>query len=149
MPERSEVADTFVLQDGIITFVRAFGLLQPGQTPCGQPIPVSEAHALGELDRDGPLSQQELGKRLRLEKSTMSRLVGQLEARGWLHRSKHQDDGRAVWLELSADGRQAAGELAAARAAKFAGLLDQIAVEDRQTVLTSLRILSEALRGHP
>lgn len=137
--------DVLALQNRIIAFVRAFDLHQPDRTPCGQSVPVSEAHALGELDRDGPLSQQDLCARLRLEKSTVSRLVGQLEARGWLSRARRDGDGRLVWLELTAAGRAAAEQLATARAAKFARLLDNIPLEHRQTVLNSLAILSEAL----
>jgi DNA-binding MarR family transcriptional regulator len=148
MSEQVLMADTLVLQDRLVAFVRAFGLHQPDQTPCGQLIPVSEAHALGELDRDGPLTQQELGARLQLEKSTVSRLVSQLASRGWLTRGKRGADARVWWVELTAPGRQAAGELAGARAAKFARLLGHIPAEQRQTVLDSLSILSEALHEH-
>lgn len=143
MPETPN-PDVLALQDRIITFVRAFGLHQPDRTPCGQIIPVSEAHALGELYRDGPLSQLELCSRLRLEKSTVSRIVSLLETRGWLTRGRRGDDARMVWLELTPTGRQAADDLAAARAARFARLLDHIPPDIRQTVLDSLSILSEA-----
>jgi DNA-binding MarR family transcriptional regulator len=107
MSEDSPAPDAFTLQAQIAAFVRAFGLHQPDQTPCGQPIPVSEAHAIGELDRDGPLTQQELARRLRLEKSTVSRLVGQLITRGWVQRGKCDGDARLVWLELTDAGRKA------------------------------------------
>ncbi|MQA97184.1 MAG: MarR family transcriptional regulator, partial [Streptosporangiales bacterium] len=36
-------ADPQELQQAVARFVRAFGLHQPDQTPCGQPIPTSEA----------------------------------------------------------------------------------------------------------
>lgn len=135
-----------MLQAQIAAFVRAFGLHQPERTPCGQPIPVSEAHAVGEIDRDGPLPQHELGARLRLEKSTVSRLVGQLESRGWVQRRKRDGDGRVVWLELTEAGRAAAAELAAARAAKFARLLEVIPSTKRRLVFDGLTTLMEALR---
>jgi DNA-binding MarR family transcriptional regulator len=93
--------DAQVLQDRLVSFIRAFGLHQPEHTPCGQPIPVSEAHALAELTRDAPLGQAELGRRLRLEKSTVSRLVGQLIGRGWLERRPDPGDGRATLLVLT------------------------------------------------
>lgn len=149
MPREPSLADTLALQDRMVGFVRAFGLHQPDQTPCGEFIPVSEAHALGELHRDEPLAQLELGARLRLEKSTVSRLVGQLEARGWVTRSRRDGDGRAVWLELTADGRRAAADLAVARATKFAALLERIPTDQRQGVLESLALLTEALHEQP
>jgi DNA-binding MarR family transcriptional regulator len=132
------------LQDRLVQFIRAFGLHQPQQTPCGQPIPVSEAHALGELARDAPITQVELGRRLRLEKSTVSRLAGQLVARGWVERSKDPTDARATRLSLTSAGRSAASNLAGAREAKFAQLLAKIPDDQRSAVLHALKILTEA-----
>jgi DNA-binding MarR family transcriptional regulator len=138
--------DAQALQDRLVGFIRAFGLHQPERTPCGQPIPVSEAHALAELARDPPLGQAELARRLGLEKSTVSRLVGQLAGRGWLHRRPDPDDGRATLLALTPTGQQAAADLAAARAAKFTRLLDRIPPAERAAVLGALATLTEALR---
>jgi DNA-binding MarR family transcriptional regulator len=140
------VPDAAMLQAQISAFVRAFGLHQPTRTPCGQPVPVSEAHALGELGRDGPLTQVELGSRLRLEKSTVSRLVGQLIARGWVERSRRDGDARLVWLALTDSGRRAADQLAAARATRFEQLLAAIPVDRRQYVVDALALLVEASR---
>jgi DNA-binding MarR family transcriptional regulator len=148
MPSQQPL-DEIRLEAQITAFIRAFGLLQPDRTPCGQPIPVSEAHALVELDRDGPLAQHELGARLRLEKSTISRLVDQLERRGWLTAGRRDGDGRVVWLELTEAGRTAAAELAAARAARFAELLEAIPAGNRRAVLDGLATLVEAARAHP
>ncbi|MEX1173065.1 MAG: MarR family transcriptional regulator [Chloroflexota bacterium] len=142
-------AQALALQGRITAFVRAFGLLQPDETPCGRPIPVSEAHALAELDRDGPLPQHELGARLHLEKSTVSRLVDQLEGRGWLTGCRRDGDGRVVWLELTEAGRTAAAGLAAARAARFNRLLEAVPPDQRQTLLDSLDTLVEASRARP
>jgi DNA-binding MarR family transcriptional regulator len=133
------------LQDAVGRFVRAFGLHQPDQTPCGQPVPVSEAHALGELARDGALRQSELAQRLRLEKSTTSRLVTQLISRGWAQRRPAPGDGRGVLVRLTGDGVSAAEQLAKARAARFAEVLDRVPAGDRADVLRALRILTEAI----
>jgi DNA-binding MarR family transcriptional regulator len=146
MSDEEARLDAAELQTQITAFVRAFGLHQPDQTPCGRPIPVSEAHALMELDRDGPLPQHELRARLRLEKSTVSRLVNQLQNRGWVSRDRRDTDARVAWLELTDAGRAAAQQLADARAAKFAHLLRAIPTERRQAVLDSLNTLVEALR---
>jgi DNA-binding MarR family transcriptional regulator len=140
--------DALALQARISAFVRAFGLHQPDQTPCGQPVPVSEAHALGELGRDGPLTQLELARRLRLEKSTVSRLVSQLATRGWVQRGKRDGDARLVLLELTDSGRKAAADLAAARAARFAQLLEAIPADQRQPVIDALTLLVEAAHDH-
>ncbi|MFI7635295.1 MarR family winged helix-turn-helix transcriptional regulator [Nonomuraea sp. NPDC049400] len=141
------MADERELQDAVARFVRAFGLHQPDQTPCGRPIPVSEAHALGELARDGALRQSELAQRLRLEKSTTSRLVTQLINRGWAERTPAPDDGRGVLVQLTPAGGNAAEQLAKARAARFSSILDRVPEGERDGVLHALEILTEAIDG--
>jgi DNA-binding MarR family transcriptional regulator len=133
------------LQEQMIALIRAFGLHQPDHTPCGQPVPVAEAHALLELTQEEPLSQTDLCLRLRLEKSTVSRLVGQLEGRGWIAR---QRAGRAVRLRLTDAGRITAATIAAARQAKFDRLLEAIPDTDREPVIAALKTLVEALRDN-
>jgi DNA-binding MarR family transcriptional regulator len=142
----TDEADVVALQTRLSAFVREFGLHQPERTPCGQPIPVSEAHAMLELAQHGQLAQHELGTRLRLEKSTVSRLVGQLEKREWVTRARHGGDGRVSLLELTDVGRQVAEDLLAARAARFQRLLAAIPPDRRSTVLEGLSVLVEALR---
>jgi DNA-binding MarR family transcriptional regulator len=142
VPEES--TDAMLLQQRITAFVRAFGLHQPDRTPCGEAVPVSEAHALVELHRDGPMTQLELAGRLRLEKSSVSRLVGLLCARGWVRRDKRAGDGRLVWLEVTDTGRQTATDLATARAARFRRLLDAIPPAQRPAVIDALSLLIDA-----
>jgi DNA-binding MarR family transcriptional regulator len=137
--------DAALLQESMIAFVRAFGLHRPSETPCGNPIPVSEAHALMELARGGGMTQSELGLRLRLEKSTVSRLVGNLVVRGWLERERDPSDGRAMHLHLTERGLRAAAELEEARRQKFAALFDRIPEEDREQVVRVLASMTEAL----
>jgi DNA-binding MarR family transcriptional regulator len=96
------------LQERMIALIRAFGLHKPNETPCGKPVSVAEAHALIELSRAETLVQKELASRLRLEKSTVSRLVGLLEGRRWVERSRNPEDGRAVELRLTEVGRKTA-----------------------------------------
>lgn len=138
--------DVAMLQERLAGFIRAFGLHQPEQTPCGQPIPVSEAHALIELARDAPFTQAELGRRLLLEKSTISRLVNQLVARGWVERGPDSRDRRAASLSLTPAGQRAAANLAMARRQKFTQLLDAVPETERETVLQALKTLTEALQ---
>lgn len=141
--QRAEIA----LQERMVALVRAFGLHRPDETPCGQPLPVSEAHALAELARGDGLSQNELAARLRLEKSTVSRLVGQLAARGWIERERDPSDGRAVCLRLTERGAALAGDIAEARRRKFAAVLERIPDDERDQVLRALDVLTEAMRG--
>lgn len=144
-PEVGAVGQVLAFQERIMALVRAFGLHQPDRTPCGQPVPVSEAHALAALAGDAPVSQHELSRQLRLEKSTVSRLVHQLEARGWVARGGDERDGRVVLLSLTEQGRRVAEELAEARAARFGRLVAAIPEDQRAVVLSSLAVLMEAM----
>lgn len=138
-------AEARELQEAVTRFVRAFGLHQPDRTPCGTPIPASEAHALAELARAGELRQVELARRLRLEKSTTSRIVTQLVTRGWAERSPAPGDGRGVLVRLTPHGQAAAERLAAARQARFGAALERIPASERQAVLRALALLTEAV----
>lgn len=139
----AEVVD---LQERMVALIRAFGLHKPDETPCGKPVSVAEAHALMELSRAQTLVQKELASRLRLEKSTVSRLVGILEGRGWVERSRSLQDGRAVELRLTGAGRRTAEGIAEARREKFARVLETIPEGERESVLESMKILEEAMR---
>jgi DNA-binding MarR family transcriptional regulator len=149
MTEAAEVpADVGAGQDALMRFVRNFGLHQPDRTPCGQPLPVSEAHALSEIARDGRLRQVELARRLKLEKSTVSRIVANLAGRGWVHRHAAAEDGRGVLLELTDAGSAAADRIADARRDRFTAMLDRIPDDRRADVVRALNLLAEAADEH-
>jgi DNA-binding MarR family transcriptional regulator len=132
------------LLESVVAFVRSFGLHKPYQTPCGQPVAVAEAHALMDLAAFGPVRQGELAARLQLEKSTVSRLVRQMEAHGWIQRNSDRHDGRAVLIRLTRQGRDAASELARARQKKFARILAAIPADKRSVVVEAISILERA-----
>ncbi len=134
------------LQERMVGLVRAFGLHKPDRTPCGEPVSVAEAHALMELSREEPLVQKELASRLRLQKSTVSRLVGMLERRGWIVRNRSPEDGRAMELRLTEAGSKAARDIAEARKARFAAVFEALPEERRGAVLEALGDLEEAVR---
>ncbi|MEH1130749.1 MarR family winged helix-turn-helix transcriptional regulator [Micromonospora sp. CPCC 206061] len=144
MTEVEQSTDVVAAQDALMRFVRNFGLHQPDRTPCGQPLPVSEAHALTEIARDGRLRQVELARRLRLEKSTVSRLVTNLVGRGWVQRHTADDDGRGVLLELTDAGGTAAERLAEARRQRLDALLERVPDDERAAVVRALQTLAEA-----
>jgi DNA-binding MarR family transcriptional regulator len=134
------------LQEQLIALIRAFGLHRPDQTPCGEPVTVAEAHALMELAHTAPLSQNDLAVWLQLEKSTISRLVGILETRGWVTRTRSTQDGRARELRLTDVGQRIAADLAESRRTKFARVFQAIPEAERGVVFESLQILVEAMR---
>ena len=128
--------------------VRALGLLRPDTTPCGQPISITEAHAISELAVAGPLTQNEIADRLRLQKSTVSRLVDQLVDERLVKRTPNPADGRSVLVALTAKGTNRADRLGAARTALFENLMGGMSASDRKVVIAGLSRLEAAARDH-
>lgn len=133
------------LETRLVAFIRAFGLHQIDRTPCGQPLSTSDAHALTDLAEHGPLTGHDLAERLRLDKSTVSRMVKGLEAREWIERRSHPTDRRATHLHLTDAGTRVAAQVRAARRRKFERLLTALPEHERPAVLTALSTLVEAL----
>lgn len=134
------------LHQRMVAFVRAFGLHRPDETPCGAPVPVSEAHALTVLAEHGPLSQSELAGRLALTKSTVSRLVDQLERRGWAERHVGDGDARRRVVVLTTEGAKVGREISRLRRARLDRLLARLPEDDRPAVIRALDALVEAAR---
>jgi DNA-binding MarR family transcriptional regulator len=137
------------LQQAFAGVVRALGLLRPDTTPCGQPISVTEAHAVSELLDHGPMPQQHLARALGLQKSTVSRLVDQLAEGDLAARAPNPDDRRSVLVGLTRNGTARARRLAEARRRLFAGLVEQLDAADRRTVIAGLSRLAEVARAEP
>lgn len=100
---------------------------------------------MSELAQEAALRQVELGRRLRLQKSTVSRLVRQMSVRAWVERAPAPDDGRGVVLRLTPSGRRVARNLAEARRERFSRFLEAIPAHERAGVLHALEVMVEAL----
>lgn len=109
----------------------------------------TEAHAVDELRHRGPLAQKDLANALGLQKSTVSRLVDQLEAHDLVARATNPSDSRSVHVVLTSNGERRAEQLAAARQKFFEDLLEPLDVDDRRTVIQGLSILQEASLARP
>lgn len=96
-----------LLEELLSQLIRGIGLHHPIRIPGGDALSWSEALALAELARRSPLSQRELAERLRLEKSSVSRLVAGLEKRGWLVRERDSANRRFYRIGLTSQGHRA------------------------------------------
>jgi DNA-binding MarR family transcriptional regulator len=140
---------TELLRQHIQQFVRKFGLLAEGRTPCGAPISPREAHALMvvlERERhDDPPRQNELAAELGIDKSNVTRLVQRLRSQGRVEQVASQEDGRARLLRLTPKGRRLAESIERASRRRFEVLLDGIPAAERKAVLAAVALLNEAL----
>jgi DNA-binding MarR family transcriptional regulator len=59
---------------------------------------------LKKLGRMGPMSASELARAVELDGGAMTRQLDQLERKGYLRRQPHEQDRRALRIELTAEG---------------------------------------------
>jgi MarR family transcriptional regulator, lower aerobic nicotinate degradation pathway regulator len=125
---------------------REMGAHRPEQIFPGRSLSLSEIYALNILAERSPLSQQELGDALALEKSSVSRLVQQLERRGWVTRERDARDSRLRLLRLTDQGARIAEELQQFMYEHHAALFNQLSPEEQAALILGLSALRRALR---
>lgn len=138
------------LRAGVQRFVRSFGLLAGDQTPCGQPLAPSHAHALMLLleaaRANESTSQQALASALGIDKSSAARLCAKMEHAGHIDQQRAPADGRLRLIRLTTKGRHLAERVDAASRARFQQVLDAIpSSRARESVIAALRQLNQAL----
>ena len=84
--------------------VREFGFLE--KPIAGTDLSGSGVHAIIEIGLTPGLTAKELGARLKLEKSTISRLLKSLETRCEIVQTQSKTDGRAFQLHLTPKGKE-------------------------------------------
>lgn len=126
--------------------VRAWGFM--GGAFAGTDLSPSSVHALIEIEAGG-LTARELGTRLRLEKSSVSRLLGKLVALGAVKETPDEADGRAKLLSLTAEGRSRVAAIHAFARRQVVEALGRLGAGEERVVLDGLRLYSAALEGGP
>ncbi len=107
------------------------------------PLSPSAAAVLLTLHHHSPLTTAELAQIIAIAQPTVTRMVTGLADQGLIRREER--DGRTTPLILTAEGKQRAAALLAARAAAIAPLLDALAPDERTTFDGMLaRILAAA-----
>jgi len=127
--------------------IREMGVLRPDQVLPGWSLSLSEIYALNILAERAPISQQDLGAALRLEKSSVTRLVQQLEQRGWIVRERDARDSRLRLLRLSELGARMTEEMHRHMHERHAELFDQLTPDEQSALMQGLTALRRALQN--
>jgi DNA-binding MarR family transcriptional regulator len=136
-------ADADRLHDLLMEFVRVAGLLQVHEN-----VSMSQAFALHELDvGDVPLSQRDLAERLRLDKSTVSRLAADLERDGLVVRERDPANRRLYRLRLTDEGRALHRSMRGDFHARYVRWVDSMTRRERDGLLVGLPALLRAVRA--
>ncbi len=111
----------------------------------GTDLPPSAVHALIEIDASEGLSARDLGDRLHLEKSSVSRMLRKLVTSGDVLEEPDQRDARAKTLSLTDAGRKRVAAIQAFARAQVAGALEPLPFDQHQTIHDGLRLYADAL----
>lgn len=106
----------------------------------------TQCHLLTELARTGPLSQSELGTRVSLEKSWVSRAVDAMVERGLVDKQPNPADARSWLVTLTPEGERTVAELNRTLDDHAEHLLASLNARERAAVENSLLLLMRALR---
>jgi DNA-binding MarR family transcriptional regulator len=112
----------------------------------GAELSPSQTAALATIEKHGPLTPSELANRERVQRPTVTRVLGNLEEAGLITRAADPTDRRSSLVTISPDGRAL---LAAARSRKDAYLsqrLDALDPDDRATLDRAAEILERMLK---
>jgi DNA-binding MarR family transcriptional regulator len=106
----------------------------------------TQCHLLGELGRSGPLPLSELGSRVFLEKSWVSRAVDAMVDRGLVTKETNPADARSWLVTLTAEGARTVAALNRNLDEHAERLLETLNERERAAVENSLLLVLKALR---
>ncbi len=130
------------LREGIRALVRRFSLAERADMSCCG-MTVAQAATLDALSGGG-LRLSDLGQRLGIAPSTLTRNLKRLEDRGFVERATDPTDGRAQQVILTAAGRRAAEEVCRQEEAFSRSVLEQL---PRNSVTPTLEALNDLLKA--
>ena len=147
-PHHVDSAEAARLHELLIDLVRAAGLLAPEHTITGHPVSLSQVFVLHELDTGTALSQRDLAERLRLEKSTVSRLAAEMERKGLLVRERDPDNHRQYRLRLTDRGRAIHAQMRTTFHEQYECWVAAMTRSERAALLKGLPALVRVIRQH-
>jgi DNA-binding MarR family transcriptional regulator len=131
------------------------GASADAEAPTPQPsVSASEGRALVELLAAHGIAQGELARLLGLEKSTVSRLAGGLEQKGWIRRGRDEGNQRYVRLYLTPAGSAIATRLLQAWQSRQARIMASLTDAERAGLAIGLGgllrgLVAEGILGTP
>lgn len=132
------------LRETVQQFIRAFGLLEQTKTPCGFSLSLSQVFALQELEKQ-TLTITELAEKLRLERSSVSRLIDGLVKGGFVSRELNENNRREVLLNLTAKGTDSIQKLRDRSVDFYHTILENMSETDQALFFESFKTFTKSL----
>jgi DNA-binding MarR family transcriptional regulator len=139
-------SDSARLRAAIRALVRRFAVSERADVACCG-VTVAQAAALEALGAEGPTRLRDLGRRLGIAPSTLTRNLARLEASGLVEREADPEDARSARVGLTAQGRRAARAVAVQEEDFARQVLARIPAARRAIVVESLGELLGAVRA--
>ena len=139
-------SDSARLRAAIRALVRRFAVSERADVACCG-VTVAQAAALEALGAGGPTRLRDLGRRLGIAPSTLTRNLARLGASGLVEREADPDDARSARVGLTAQGRRAARAVAVQEEDFARRVLARIPAARRAVVVQSLGDLLAAVRA--
>ena len=133
------------LMEAIRVLVRRFSLAERADIACCG-MTVAQAATLEAL-ADGGLRLGELGRRLGIAPSTLSRNLDRLVGRGFVARHPDPDDRRALCAELTDAGKRAADAVRKQEVEFTRDILERLSQSDAEATVASMEDLLAAIRS--
>jgi DNA-binding MarR family transcriptional regulator len=133
------------LRSAVRALVRRFGVAERADVACCG-VTVAQAAALEALGAEGALRLSDLGRRLGIAPSTLTRNLDRLEEQGLVARERDPDDARSARVALTARGRRAAAAVEEQEIGFARQVLGRIPPERRGEVVAALGELLAAVR---
>jgi DNA-binding MarR family transcriptional regulator len=101
-------------------------------------LSMPQVRVLTAIRDRGPLRVTELAAALQVTQPTMTAQVHRLESQGWLQRKEDDQDGRAVRVSLTSDGRALLASIVASRARLLDSGLDRLDPDETARIAAAL-----------
>ncbi|WP_188068498.1 MarR family winged helix-turn-helix transcriptional regulator [Brevibacillus brevis] len=139
--------DALKLRTDIKKFIRMTGILEPERIPKDlfeKPLSVSQMMALEELELK-KLTIWELANKLKLEQSSVSRLVDKLVKNELICREVNENNRREVYLHLTEKGKITVASLREQSIHFYQGILNDLSESERKTVVNGFELLINSI----
>ncbi|MGN1250204.1 MAG: MarR family winged helix-turn-helix transcriptional regulator [Candidatus Spyradocola sp.] len=107
----------------------------------------SRGRVLTLLREEKRITQRELTERLGVQPSSVSEVLGKLEAAGWIERTASREDRRVVELALTAQGEREAEQAEVQRAQRHGEMFSCLTAEEQTQLLALLEKLNRDWRS--
>lgn len=138
-PDRAEVAARLAL---------AAGRLNRRIRPTGGDITTGQLSALATISRFAPIRPGDLARAEKVAAPTITRILADLESRGFTSRTADPDDGRSFFIEITEQGAAEVQNARSARAQRVLEVFEELDDDEYASVAAAIEALEKAAGVH-